>query len=190
VPFSLALLVVAVGLAAFMRDPDRSPGEGIVAAADGRVTAAGGRDVVTFLNVHNVHVVRAPYGGTVTRVERIDGPKRPAFSPGAGHNAGVRIALDTAWGELEMKLLTGIVARRAIAWVRPGERVEKGARVGMIRLGSRVDVQLPDGGRVLVRAGTRVRAGETTIAEPPAVRGRSTHRVEEGRLAAASEVDR
>lgn len=159
---------LTVLVALFFRDPERTPGDGIVAAADGRVRSAQGGQVVTFLNVHNVHVIRAPYAGTVRRIERLPGGHRPAFLEGAKRNAGLAVTLETDWGALEVHLIAGLVARRAVAYVEAEQIVSKGQRIGIIRFGSRVDVELPAGAQATVTPGTRVRAAESTVAHPPA----------------------
>lgn len=166
--WALAAALVLLGLAGFnaffFRDPDRAPGSGIVSACDGRVHTLGEASLATFLNVHNVHVIRAPYAGTVQAVERFSGGHRPAFLAGAKRNAGVAITLDTRWGELTVDLIAGLIARRAVSWVVPGQEIEKGQRIGLIKFGSRVDVELPQAATVEVAPGQPVRAGETTIA--------------------------
>lgn len=164
-PAGTALLVVALGVALFFRDPDREIGDGIVSAADGRVRLVEDDRLVVFLNVHNVHVIRAPYAGTVTEVQRFSGGHLPAFLGTAKKNAGVAVTLETDWGELEVRLIAGLVARRAVAWVTPGQRVDKGQRIGIIKFGSRVDVDLPPRAVVRVSPGARVMAGTTTVAE-------------------------
>lgn len=161
---SVALVVLAGLVAAFFRDPDRETAPGVVAPADGRVREAGPDRIVTFLNVHDVHVVRAPYDARVTAVERLEGPRKPAFLDGAEKNGGVEIRLDHGDGEARLRLLAGLVARRAVAWVDEGDRVEKGDRVGMIRFASRVDVDLPPDAVPTVAEGDRVRASASTIA--------------------------
>lgn len=158
------LSLAAAGIAWFFRDPDRSIGTGIVAAADGRVREAEEDRIVTFLNLHDVHVVRAPYAGRVTELRRLDGPRRPAFLDSARDNAGLELTLDTDTGERTLRLVAGLVARQAVAWVDEGDAVAKGDRVGMIRFGSRVDVELPPEASPTVEVGQKARAGETTIA--------------------------
>ena len=163
----LGAFLLAVGVGLFFRDPDREIGEGIVCPADGRIHIVEADRIATFLNVHNVHVIRAPYPGTVTHVERFKGPHLPAFLSGAKRNAGVAITLQTSWGEQRVELIAGLVARRAVAWVEPGEEVEKGQRIGLIKFGSRVDATLPDGAKPEVRKGQRVWAGASMLAKPP-----------------------
>lgn len=164
-PASLALVGVAVFVLVFFRDPDREVADGIVAAADGRIQSIDGR-AVTFLNLHHVHVVRAPFAGTVREVERVRGSRLPAFLEDAEKNGGVSIIVDTEWGDRRVDLKAGMVARRAVAFVDEGEEIDKGQRIGMIRFGSRVDVDLPDAVLRHVEPGDRVWAAETTIATP------------------------
>lgn len=163
----LALVLLAGLIVLFFRDPDREIGEGIVAAADGRIRRVEPDGIVTFLNVHDVHVVRAPYAGQITDVHRSEGTRRPAFLDGADRNAGVTLELDTRWGSQTVRLLAGLVARQALAWVEPGDAVEKGDRIGMIRFGSRVDVTLPEGSEPAIEPGAKVQAGVTQIASAP-----------------------
>lgn len=164
--FGAAFLILAAFCLWFFRDPERSVGEGIVAAADGRIQAVDG-EAVTFLNLHDVHVVRAPFAGHVTAIDRVDGPRWPAFLQGAEKNGGVTITVETDWGQRRIELIAGMLARRAIPFVEEGQRLEKGQRIGMIRFGSRVDVDLPAAANPAVGPGDRVRAAETTIAQAP-----------------------
>ncbi len=169
-------LLFAVGLAAlvgffawFFRDPDRTPGPDIVSSADGRVRAVeveGDRLVISvFMNVTNVHVNRFPLAATVREVSTSGAGHRPAYRADAHHNVQRAYRLDTAIGEVEVVQMTGILARRLVAFVAPGDRREKGARLGMIVLGSRVDVRLPaDRTEAVVKVGAPVHAGTTAIA--------------------------
>ncbi|MGA9839152.1 MAG: phosphatidylserine decarboxylase [Thermoplasmata archaeon] len=167
---SLVLIAALwVFLAAFFRDPERTPGDGLVSAADGRVRSVereGDRwRISVFMNVTNVHVNRLPLDARVESIGDAGSGFRPAFRPDADHNVRRSYALSTALGPVEVVQMTGIVARRLVSFVRVGQDARKGDRFGMIVLGSRVDVLLP-AARLLpvVRVGDRVRAGETTIA--------------------------
>lgn len=158
----------------FFRDPERNIGNGIVAAADGVVRKIEQRDgwiaIETFMNVHNVHVNRAPLAGTVVSVERIHGGCAPAYKDSAEKNERVIIKMKTAVGEIEVVQIVGIFARRIVPYIKVGQRLSKGERIGMIRFGSRVDLYLPypsDAGSridIKVKPGEHVRAGETTVA--------------------------
>ena len=170
-PAGVGLLVVSGLVLWFYRDPDRSvPAAGIVAPADGKVTvleAAGDRlRLGTFMNVTDVHVNRAPVGGTVRAVERSPGAHRPAFTKDSDRNERVRIVLD----DVEVVLIAGAFARRITPYVDVDDAVERGDRIGHIAFGSRVDVVLPAGvgeADLAVGIGDRVRAGETVLAATP-----------------------
>jgi phosphatidylserine decarboxylase len=166
----VALAAVSVFFAVFFRDPDRAPGPGIVAPADGRIRAverSGERLLISvFMNVTDVHVNRAPLDATVESVEAAGAGFRAAFRPDADRNVRRHYRLATALGPAEVVQITGVVARRIVPWVRAGDALRKGDRFGMIVLGSRVDLFLPAGRvRPTVRVGDRVRAGVSTVAE-------------------------
>jgi len=156
-------------LSVFFRDPERTVGDGIVSAADGRVLTVervGGRWVIAvFLGVLDVHVNRLPIDATVESVETSGSGFRPAYDPAASRNVQRRYTLRTEIGPVEVVQITGIVARRLVSFVRPGTVGRKGDRFGMIVLGSRTDVLLPaERTQPAVRPGDRVRGGATTIA--------------------------
>jgi phosphatidylserine decarboxylase len=171
-PWTVGLLagVVVWGFfAVFFRDPERTPGEGIVSAADGRVRAVDREGNVwrisVFMNVANVHVNRFPVDGRVTGIEGGGSGFRAAYRPEADRNVQRHYRLSTALGPVEVVQITGVVARRLVSFVRAGSLGKKGDRLGMIVLGSRVDVLLPaDRTSPVVRVGDRVRAGTSPIA--------------------------
>jgi phosphatidylserine decarboxylase len=176
-PFPLLavlLWAVAVALwaffAAFFRDPNRTPGEGIVSAADGRIREVreSGEELLisVFMNVTNVHVNRAPLAGTFLRVWDDGSGRRPAYRPDADRNVSRSYEMKTVLGPVRITQITGILARRLVSFVPAGAKLAKGDRFGMIVLGSRVDVFLPARHvTAVVRVGDRVTAGVTTIAQ-------------------------
>lgn len=172
-PFS-----VLAGIAAFLgsgavlgfhRDPDRTvPDRGIVSPADGKVSVVREEDdrlrVGVFMNVTDVHVNRAPLGGTVRSVSHSPGKHRPAFTKDSDRNEKVHVECD----EYTLVLIAGAFARRIHPYVSEGDVVERGERVGHISFGSRVDVVMPpDVSRddLRVETGDRVYAGETRLAD-------------------------
>jgi phosphatidylserine decarboxylase len=163
------LLALLAFLAVFLRDPDRTAGDGIVSAADGRVRAVE-RDgdrwrISVFMNVTDVHVNRAPLAGRVATTRGAGEGHRAAFRPDAERNVRRHYELTTAIGPVEVVQITGVLARRLVAFVAAGEELAKGQRFGMILLGSRVDVLLPaDRVEPVVKVGDRVRAGATPVA--------------------------
>ena len=167
----LAVVVAALlaFLLVFFRDPERTPGDGVVSAADGRVRAverAGETWVVSvFLGVTDVHVNRLPLDATVEAIDGSGAGFRPAYREDAGSNVQRRYRLRTEIGPVDVVQITGIVARRLVSFVRPGFVGRKGERFGMIVLGSRTDVVLPAARTVpTVKVGDRVQGGRSTIA--------------------------
>ena len=187
------LLLLSAGVFAFFRDPERVVPQGdhlIVAPADGLVSlicqvqpplelqgpdASGnpglGSEPVTrisiFMSVFDVHINRAPVGGTVRRVVYIPGKFLNAdLDKASEDNERQHIVVETPAGvRIGFTQIAGLVARRILTFVRDGDQVEAGERVGLIRFGSRVDVYLPAGTGPRVILGQRAIAGETVIAE-------------------------
>ena len=161
----------------FYRDPERipPPGESLLAPADGLITSAKVRDgtryIVIALSFWDMHVQRSPLSGRVARVEShgsdfMDGEGREfAFLRDKPCPVQKRLVVATGAGEIAVRLITSLAARRIEAWVREGEAIERGQRIGRILLGSTVVLELPVHANLLVKVGDRVRAGETEIAE-------------------------
>jgi phosphatidylserine decarboxylase len=169
-PVGAALVALAVGILWFHRDPERDPPTGeetVVSPADGTVSVVreeGSRlRVGVFMNVTDVHVLRAPRTGVVESLTHRPGAHRPAFSKDSDRNERVDVTLDTC----ECSMIAGWFARRIHPYVSTGEEVTRGDRIGHIAFGSRADVLLPpayDRGDLLVAEGDTVRAGETVVA--------------------------
>ncbi len=164
VPFVLLLLFTLW----FFRDPERhAPNEpdALISPADGRIIQAGPDRISIFMNVFNVHVCRAPSAGRVDTVHHVPGSFVSAFKDHAStHNERTRILLVDGPRELEMTLVAGLIARRIVCKITPGQQLSRGERVGLIRFGSRVDLALPPGATAAVEVGSRVVAGETIVA--------------------------
>ncbi len=157
------LPILALALAftlLFFRDPEREIGEGVVSPADGRIDYLEGRRMEVFMSPFDCHVNRAPVGGVVRRIVFKGGSKPPAFirSDRAMRN---EIYIENEDGTFKVVQVAGLFARRIVCYVREGERVEKGQRIGMIRFGSRVILEVPEGYVFVKRRGEKVKAGET-----------------------------
>ncbi len=175
--FALALTTFTLF---FFRDPERfvpfeddaviSPADGkiiiIKETYDHRFTEQKVRKISIFMNVFNVHVNRMPFAGEVQKI---------IYHPGKFYNA------DSSKAELENEYcaaivatekkkrfavvqIAGLIARRIVCWLEPGDTPAKGVRFGLIRFGSRIDLYLPEEAEICVKKGEKVRAGETVIA--------------------------
>jgi len=178
--WSLPLWLVAIFVIQFFRDPPRTVPQqpsAVLSPADGRVLKVEKvhdgltqRDTLlisVFMNVFNVHSNRAPVDGTIESVR---------YSPGSFVNAD----LDKASSENERNAMVvkldsgervtvvqvaGLIARRILCYVKPGDRLARGQRYGFIRFGSRVDVYLPLTAIPKVAVGDVVYATSTVLAE-------------------------
>ena len=173
-------LVLTVWVAAFFRDPER-PGERgerlVIAPADGRICSIAQVDepmylhqqatrISIFMNVLNVHVNRLPVSGEVEVVHYNPGEFTIASHDKASLvNEQASVGILGPRGPMLVRQIAGSIARRIVTDVGPGDRAEQGARFGMIRFGSRVDVFLDPAAAVKVQLNQVVRAGETVVAE-------------------------
>jgi phosphatidylserine decarboxylase len=178
---------ITLWVAAFFRDPIRTTpkGEGlIIAPADGLVTMITevepprelqgedglGADPVTrvsiFMSVFDVHINRTPIAGEIKRVVYISGKFLNAdLDKASDENERQHILVEGHDGtRVGFTQIAGLVARRIVPWVKPGDFVGTGQRVGLIRFGSRVDVYLPAGTAPELLLGQRAIAGETIVA--------------------------
>jgi phosphatidylserine decarboxylase len=168
--------VVALAFLGFFRDPDRIAPDlagAVLAPADGRVMVI--TEVVDpwvgpavrvsiFLSPLDVHVNRAPIGGLVKNVEYVAGRFLAAYRPEASEqNERCAMSLDGERARVTVTQLSGVLARRIVCRVRPGDTLRAGERYGLIRFGSRTDLVLPRGTEVRVRLGDRVRGGESVM---------------------------
>lgn len=160
------LFVITVFFLFFFRDPERKIGDGIVAPADGKIMTVEENDsikVSTFMNLHNVHVNRAPSDGKILSVEHVFGRHAPAYKKESDLNEKVVIKMDTEIGVINIVQIAGIFARRIVPYIKKGDAVKKGQRIGIIRFGSRVDLYLPKNIEITVKKGENVLSGKTSI---------------------------
>ena len=180
---ALAVTLVALWVAYFFRDPERTGERGerlVVAPADGKVVHVTELDEPTFIqgpalrisifmNVFNVHVNRYPVGGTVKLVRRTAG----RFLNAAGERASVEneqvsVGIEARGERVLVRQIAGLIARRIHTYSKEGAAVAQGERMGIIRFGSRVDVFVPRGAAVRAKVGDVTVAGTTVLAELPA----------------------
>ena len=181
---AFVLTLLAIWVAYFFRDPERTGERGarlVVAPADGKVVQITEVDepaflgsratrVSIFMNVFNVHVNRYPVSGSVGYVHYNKGKFLNAAADKASlENEQSSVGIQTEAGHrILVRQIAGLIARRIVTYSKPGVKVQQGERLGIIRFGSRVDVFLPLGSKVLVQQGQLSAAGVTVLAELPA----------------------
>ncbi len=171
--------LVGLAMAFFFRDPERQPPsltEVAVSPADGEVVVVQEEDeprwleapawrIGIFMSVLDVHINRAPLDARVVALHHQPGEFLPAYHDEAlQRNERCYYHLETPVGKVLLIQVAGILARRTVSFVQPGDEIQRGERLGLIRFGSRVELYLPRQAQPLVRPGHRVRAGETPIA--------------------------
>jgi len=173
---AIALVLLALFVFSFFRDPERaipveagtvvSPGDGrVVVVTDEENAGRPGKRISIFLAVWNVHVNRSPATGTIAKMEYRPGKFLAAMRERASvENEQNVFTLSTEAGEMVFKQIAGLIARRVVSWKKPGDRVLRGERIGLVRFGSRVDVWLPKDAEILVKLGQNVKGGASVLA--------------------------
>ncbi len=184
----LAFVPLTIWCIAFFRDPERTPPAGdlkLVSPADGKLLPtveavppeelglgpAPRRRLSIFMDVFNVHVNRMPLAGTVEALAYRPGKFfNASFDKASVHNERMSLRLRPRLStvpeyDIVVVQIAGLVARRIVCDVKQGDFVERGARYGMIRFGSRLDIYLPTRAKILIEDGSVTVAGETVLAE-------------------------
>ena len=179
---AFALMLVALWIAYFFRDPDRTGPRGerlVIAPADGRVVEIVEVDepsffraravrISIFMNIFNVHVNRYPVSGVVRYKHYNPGKFLNAANDKASlENEQESVGIETGGRPVLVRQIAGLIARRIANYALVGADARQGERMGIIRFGSRVDVFLPVGSTVRVKLGDRPAAGHTVLAELP-----------------------
>jgi phosphatidylserine decarboxylase len=179
---ALVLLLLALWVAYFFRDPERTGQRGaalVISPADGKLimitevdepSFIGGKAIrlSIFMNVFNVHVNRYPTDGVVGYLHYNKGKFFNASSDKSSlENEQQSVGLDTPHGKILVRQIAGLIARRIVTYSKLGESVHQAERMGMIRFGSRVDVFLPLTAKIVAKKGDITAAGVTLLAELP-----------------------
>jgi phosphatidylserine decarboxylase len=189
--WAIPFAVLGGFFAYFFRDPDRTVPQGpglVVSPADGKVILAGPADrrwappgewkqVTIFLSPVDVHMNRSPVGGKITAIDYRPGKFLPAYKESANDNELNEVWVESEGRTIVFRQVVGLLARRIVCRVEPGDEVERGERIGLMKFGSRMDVFLPLDMELLVSAGDRVVGGETVLAR---VRSTATRTGAEG----------
>jgi phosphatidylserine decarboxylase len=170
--FALPLFLLALFCLYFFRDPDRVIPSGPVAVspADGKVVAVKAESpaltrISVFLNIFDVHVNRTPITGKIIDVRYHKGQFLIASKEEASsQNEQNTITVEGDGARVVFKQIAGLIARRIVCTKKTGDTVAAGERIGLIKFGSRVDVELGPEWEILVKPGMRVAAGSSVIA--------------------------
>ena len=174
-----AVVLLGLAILCFFRDPRRTidgDERAAVSPADGTVVgiedleqtphyAGHCRRIAIFLSVLDVHVNRSPCDGTVRDIVYEKGRHGTAMSAASSNrNEAKALWLDTRYGPVTVRQITGAVARRIVCRASEGDTLAKGEKFGMIKFGSRVEVYLPQTAAAMVKPGDKPRAGLTVLA--------------------------
>ncbi len=175
-PLFLIFLILLIFTFYFFRDPERVVPLGddiLVSPADGLITNISeykeGKKSYTkvsiFLSVFNVHIQRLPLSGQITKIDYIEGKFINATLDKASEdNERLRLTLKSGSNIIYITQIAGLIARRIICYLKTNERVNQGDRYGIIKFGSRVDIEFPNSYNLMVSIGQQCIGGETIIA--------------------------
>ncbi len=177
--YAVLLFLAAAFCVYFFRDPARVIPAGknlLLAPADGKILEiVEGEDAISsgpvwilriFLSVFEPHIQRSPVAGAVKRIAYQKGIFLDARNPRAAfENEQNRIAIGQGEGAVVVTQIAGLIARRIVCWVKEGQYIQAGERIGLIRFGSQVDMVFPRNAKLRVKAGDFVTAGDTVIAD-------------------------
>ena len=175
-PLFLIFLILLIFTFYFFRDPERVVPLGddiLVSPADGLITniseyKEGKKNytkVSIFLSVFNVHIQRLPVSGQITKIDYIEGKFINAtLDKASEENERLRLTLKSGSNVIYITQIAGLIARRIICYLKTNERVNQGERYGIIKFGSRVDIEFPNSYNLMVSIGQQCIGGETIIA--------------------------
>jgi phosphatidylserine decarboxylase len=172
----LALMCFILGsfVCYFFRNPKREIPQGrnlVVSPADGKVVKIsqnpdGRKTISIFLNIFNVHVNRAPISGQLEQFEYMRGKFKVAFDEEASKvNEQNILTICSQDMKVVVRQIAGLIARRVICWKKRGESLKRGELFGLIRFGSRVDIELPERVRIHIKIGDRVKGGSSVLGD-------------------------
>lgn len=166
---AVLMFIMAAYFAFFFRDPKRKiiaePGE-IISPVDGLVVDINENEkkLAIFLSIFDVHITRFPYTGTLKKIQYFKGCFLPAYKKNASElNERATLTVDSEKLSYILKLIAGVAARRIKIWIREGERVKTGDKIGIIMFGSRAELEFPDSVELQVKKGDKLTGGLTLI---------------------------
>lgn len=143
----------------FFRDVKRHIGKGIISPADGKIMETNGR-ISIFMSIFDMHVNLMPYNGKIVKMKYVKGKHTPAYRD-VSNNERMEIEIESNIGKMKLVMIAGIFARRVVPYVKEGQYIKKGEKIGIIRFGSRIELYLPKHCKTIVKKGDKIKAGET-----------------------------
>ena len=173
----VVFLIVLIFTCYFFRDPERVVPLGddiLTSPADGLITniseiKIGNKKytkVSVFLSIFNVHIQRIPISGEITKVDYFEGKFINAtLDKASEENERLKLTIKSKNNLIHVTQIAGLIARRIICNVKPKDKINQGDRYGIIKFGSRVDIEFPENFDLLVSVGQQCIGGETIIAQ-------------------------
>ena len=173
----VVFLIVLIFTCYFFRDPERVVPLGddiLTSPADGLITniseiKIGNKKytkVSIFLSIFNVHIQRIPISGEITKVDYLEGKFINAtLDKASEENERLKLTIKSKNNLIHVTQIAGLIARRIICNVKPKDKINQGDRYGIIKFGSRVDIEFPENFNLLVSVGQQCIGGETIIAQ-------------------------
>ncbi len=159
-PLAIVFLISTIFTLIFFRDPPRRIGDGVVSPADGKIDYVSGNRLEIFMSPFDCHVNRSPVSGKIVRIRFKEGKTPPAFKRCENVRMN-EIVIENEDGIFRVVQIAGLFARRIICYVKEGDFVEKGEKIGSIVFGSRVVLEVPKRYKFIKGVGESVKAGET-----------------------------
>jgi phosphatidylserine decarboxylase len=168
---AIVFYILTAYFAFFFRDPPRkiiaAPNE-IVSPVDGKVLDISEKNgqtrIVIFLSIFDVHITRLPYAGTLLNMDYFKGEFFPAYREKASElNERIILDIDSTPFKYRLKLIAGIAARRIRMWVKKGQNLKTGDKIGIMMFGSRAELFIPKSVQLMIKKDEKVRGGKTLI---------------------------
>ena len=170
-------LIILIFTCYFFRDPERvvplgddiltSPADGLITnISENKIGNKKYTKVSIFLSVFNVHIQRIPISGEITKVDYLEGKFINAtLDKASEENERLKLTIKSKNNLIHVTQIAGLIARRIICNVKPKDKINQGDRYGIIKFGSRVDIEFPENFDLLVSVGQQCIGGETIIAQ-------------------------
>ncbi len=160
IAFALIFALLQSFFLYFFRDVEREIEDGVISPADGKIMEVENNKISIFMSLFDMHVNLMPYDGKILKMKHYEGQHKPAFK-NVENNERMEIEIESDIGKIKLVQIAGVFARRIIPYIKEGDFVKKGEKIGIIRFGSRVELYLPKNCQIVVKKGKKIKAGKT-----------------------------